>query len=489
MSEYRGPRINHIEKTITRRDSLGIEGIANTISAELCPIVNTVTPRPFYWALINWGYWKQYQLTKKEDDVEARKLIKRVNYFLAIASYLANTVQSENNFIGLSVIQSRYWEKTEEYYTYDPKYITNSTGSEEYLSTMAYYPPGVESLYLAVLKDNDGNEYSQHHLTPKGECMALAFEEVMQQTEYGRNCIEDNCVSKDVLIELGHLVDIRLTHFDKCKLLLKEYLFADGFLYSKLLKSKDYLQYVIKMFHLSDLTLSICRSRFFDAFSPRGESNDIPSDLLSQAKGWEIAIGRQYFTTGLSIIWTYMQEQLSRPMYQDEWIVECLKSGMESISIDEDLGSIISKYKYNSGQLEEIAKKARMKEDPCKLEYGFIMLLAVYNRFNEREDFDQKEQYYLNLGDRVNISLSEFISLVNAYNNRPIRDILTFIMDQYLIKQHLQTAFNKMLQGRDGYFIAEIEGRFQVKEEFYWEFQGNRMVQLFSVMKDLEVLP
>lgn len=43
----RGPRLNNIAKNFTTRDSLGIEGAATSISADICPIVNTVTPRAF----------------------------------------------------------------------------------------------------------------------------------------------------------------------------------------------------------------------------------------------------------------------------------------------------------------------------------------------------------------------------------------------------------------------------------------------------------
>ena len=53
----KGPRLNNITRNFTTRDSLGIEGVATSISAEICPIVNTVTPRPFYWAFITWCYY------------------------------------------------------------------------------------------------------------------------------------------------------------------------------------------------------------------------------------------------------------------------------------------------------------------------------------------------------------------------------------------------------------------------------------------------
>ena len=58
----------------------------------------------------------------------------------------------------------------------------------------------------------------------------------------------------------------------------------------------------------------------------------------------------------------------------------------------------------------------------------------------------------------------------------------------YLLNQHMNTAFEKMLQGRDGYYVEKIENEYVRKENFYFDFQGIRMVQLSMVMQDLNVL-
>ena len=48
----KGPILNDISKSFTTRDNLGIEGVATTIQASICPIINTVTPRVFYWPFL-----------------------------------------------------------------------------------------------------------------------------------------------------------------------------------------------------------------------------------------------------------------------------------------------------------------------------------------------------------------------------------------------------------------------------------------------------
>ena len=39
-------------------------------------------------------------------------------------------------------------------------------------------------------------------------------------------------------------------------------------------------------------------------------------------------------------------------------------------------------------------------------------------------------------------------------------------MNNYLLIQHLNTAFEKMLQGRDGYYVEKIENLYARKEYF-----------------------
>ena len=59
--EMNGPIINRTKNHFTTRDSLGIENVATTLSRDACPVVNTVTPRPFCWAFIDWCYYGWYK--------------------------------------------------------------------------------------------------------------------------------------------------------------------------------------------------------------------------------------------------------------------------------------------------------------------------------------------------------------------------------------------------------------------------------------------
>lgn len=488
INNYKGPLINHVEKPFTARDNLGIEGIANTISADLCPIVNIVTPRPFYWAFMTWAYWKNYQLTNEKDDTKVRLLIKKTNYFFALGNYLSGE-RITDNFIGQTSIDENYRNnRNVKEYKYDLDYIKDGNHRADYLSTMGYYPPGLETLYLAVTKDNEGKEYSQHHLTPRGEKLAIAFEKTMQETEYGRSYINVDLVPEEVLVELGRKIDIRLTAFPECRELLEEYLFDKSKDYMQLSNAKDYICTVMNDFGLNELNLQTCRKRFFDSYSPRGERNAITESLLGQAKGWEIVIGRQYLTSGLSIIWKSMLDLITTPKTKETWIRDCIDMGFESIDLSQNLIDIIGDYTLNSEGIEDMIKKSRDIKSLKAIECGVIVILSVYNRFNNRTDYSDKENDFLNLGNNSSFSLNDLTVMIDEFLKKPFGDFVYELMDSRIIEQHLNTAFSKMLQGRDGYYIDELDGRYLLKREFDWGFQGNRMVQLLSVMKDLRIV-
>ena len=61
-------------------------------------------------------------------------------------------------------------------------------------------------------------------------------------------------------------------------------------------------------------------------------------------------------------------------------------------------------------------------------------------------------------------------------------------MDNWLIEQHRRTAFEKLMQGRDGFYFEEIDGSYSYKSSFEIDFQGIRLYQLSQVMKDLNML-
>ena len=483
----KGPRLNNISRNFTTRDSLGIEGVATSISAEICPIVNTVTPRPFYWAFITWCYYDFYKNCEPKDrsSDNVYKYVKMQNYFLALASDINNTDES-NGFTGADTIRSRV-DLNQNTFSYDDKYLVTV------LSNMGYYPAGLYTMGFIIDSDPETLEkYKYPHLTKEGEKLALAFESVFSQTTYYKDFRKVGMnIPKEVLIELSQSININLNGFDEVKKILIDHLFNKKS-QKKLIESHNYLKFIFKDYKPENLNTAKCRELFYDYFSPYSDNkHTYPEKLQEIINNWEIVVGRQYFTSGLEMIWKYMLENLNSAKLYREWFNDCLNNSKLTFNMNDKLSTIISSCNFSYLERESMIADARSKSSNHELniENGIKIIISVYNRFNNRDDFSKDSKNYYNYGmDNNSISLNEFFKLVEEYKDKTIEEFIKYIMYYYLLNQHMNTAFEKMLQGRDGYYVEKIESEYSRKEYFDLDFQGIRMVQLAMVMQDLNVL-
>ena len=482
----KGPKINKITKDLTTRDSLGIESVATSISGEICPIVNTVTPRPFYWAFIMWGFYDFYRNCKQEDRKNSNvyKYIKMQNYFFALSSVLID-YEVTNSFTGTETIKGRI-NLEQEVYSYDETYLKN-------ISNIVYYPAGLYTMGLIVDENPETFEkYKYSHITPAGEKLALAFDKIISKTRY-YNAYRKNGdnIPKEVLIELGKTVKIDLEGFDEVKQILNDYLFNKE-RNKKLIESHNYLKFIFKTENIENINTYNYRKIFFDYYSIRGDlKKKCPNELKEIADGWEIVIGRQYFTAGLEIIWKFMLECLNTPKTKENWFSSCIEKSKFNIDINSNLKEIINECNFNFEDREKMISNASSDKlsHENNIENGLKIILSIYNRFIDREDFSEETLHFYDYGiDRNSISLNDYFILVKNYLNKSVKDFIIYLMNNYLLIQHLNTAFEKMLQGRDGYYVEKIENLYARKEYFKVFFQGIRMVQLTSVMKDLDIL-
>ena len=86
----KGPILSDISRSFTTRENLGIEGVATSIQASICPVINTVTPRVFYWLFLVWIYYNYYRYSRVEkvcfDTFSA--YLKQQDYFFVMANLL-----------------------------------------------------------------------------------------------------------------------------------------------------------------------------------------------------------------------------------------------------------------------------------------------------------------------------------------------------------------------------------------------------------------
>ena len=488
MAVSKGPKINYTKRSFTTRDNLGINAAGTSFQAELCPVVNTVTPRAFYWMFAVWNfydYWQNYHTAKRSWKDFEENFQKRNDYFFILANLL--TVNSDrDNLVGkdnCTVLLKKYGDGP---YEYERNYFVSHYGG------MQYYVPGCSTLGFITEVDGDGNTLPFPKITEKvGVPLARAFEAVIRDTEYYRSYrLRDVPVPREVLLELGSRLSLAMNDMDECKGLFRKALFEPQntvlFSNEKLIRSKDYLLFLNRRYGYRKLPASGIRRALYDYFCPGGEHEaDLPDNLREIATEWEVAIGRQYFALSIELIWKYMLLELTVPMDLDRWVSACLKDAKWSVDIQAPLKTISDDAVFEFEKREQILSAgSRGSKDVSKnLETALLVMLSVCNRFKGRSDVRPE---HLMIGGRI--SVAEFSRLVEAGREKPVSDLLAYIMVNWVVKRHEEVAFRKMTEGRDGFFIEKIDDLYYHKVDTFPDYTGNRMLQLMNVLDDLDML-
>jgi hypothetical protein len=226
----------------------------------------------------------------------------------------------------------------------------------------------------------------------------------------------------------------------------------------------------------------------FDHLTPSNKDVKIPSDMKTISNEWEIVIGRQYFTAGLEMIWKHMLEQLDEPFTKQEWISKAIKSSHFESRINQPLSVLLAASEYDFDNREQMIAAGRSGNDKNAIDNGLKVILSIYNRFHDRDDLGEDRLFFDYGYDSDSIPFNELFEEVDKRKNASVKDFLEFVMNNWLIEQHYWTAYEKMLQGRDGFYFELVNGRYIRRFDFDMDFQGIRLIQLAQVMKDLEVI-
>ena len=485
MDRYNGPVINKTSGNFITRDPLGIEGASITISGDLCPLVTTVTPKPFMWAFLVWCHYDVFQ---NRDIVPYTKgnlddYILKQNFFLCLGSRLTDKYEVES-FPGIAYISNLPYEQMDSF-EYQEDYVDG-------LGTLNYYYGALDRMELLITQNRDTLEiYNPRQLRKEGERLALAFDNVISQTEYYKKYRFLNIpVPKEVVMELGNTVSSSLEGFDKCREILTENLFSRNGS-TNLALSKDFLNYVVNTQDDPFKTEAAYRNVLFDYYSPKGNALQLPNELREIADGWEVLIGRQYFTVGLQMIWKRMVDVLSPndPKTLHEWFEDCFVD-QDFFPMDEKVFTIIAQQEYSFEDREFMIFSAK-RNDTKIIRNAVSVMLSVYNRLSNRAEFSNDTRKFFTIGEAGgSVTLEMFFKLVKEYENKTVREFVHYIMKTYLVEQHLKTAFRKLIENRDNYYIEKVNDKYCgiPGRRYDYGFQGIRLIDLYSVMKDLRIL-
>ena len=486
-----GPKFNSITTRFSSRDSLGIESVAASISGELCPIINTVTPRAFYWPFMCWIYYDFYKysgIIDRNNNAFDKLFLKRQDYFFVLANLLAES-PDQNNLVGKQKTQKDIDANPEGPYSYNDNYFIPSYGG------MQYYNAGCLTMKFITAHNEETDErYTFPRITQYGEEMALAFEKVICGTSYYREYRLRNVpVPREVLLEYASVISLDMKHFERCKELLRKHLFEYN---SQLNACAQYALLVHSITKSHALSLPTARHILFDYYSPHGNNNSCPENLLDTIRGWEIVIGRQYFCAGIEMILKYMLKWLEQPMDLECWINKTINVASKQLSIEDELGTILPKCYFTFEEREKMVADARLSSFGDKtVSEGLLLALSIYNRFKDRTDLENAA-LFLDYGKGSisgtgSISINEWFELIDQFKGKKIRTFLDHVIRECIVEQHKRTCFEKITrssQSVDGFYFEYIDGIYSKNEhEFQVDFQGIRFVELMQVMKDLDM--
>ena len=464
----KGPKINNTKRNFSGINSLGIQTPYDQMRRDLLPVLTLETTRAFYWALISWCYYdfnnvypEEVKSTKKVFDY-----VKKHNYFFALSNMLNGNYDTDT-FKGTRNIGYKI-NKDDSKFSYDESYIS------KYGSIDSYY---TSTLSLDLWLDEKSQLYEDRIN------FANSFANKIRHTDYYKNREKEE-FSKEALIELGKIVNIRLDGFDETKSFLRRYLFENE-KYINLGCSKKLIEHIREDNPEINLNGREARRIFYDIYP---KEKELAEDLLDIAFGWEILTGRLYFQGALELIWKTMLLNLNKMKTKREWIEEVLNKSKFSWDINQSIESIINKYNLTSEEIERSIYKKEVEAEES-LEIALGILFSVYNKFlgKNNRNVSNKEEYFKYGGINYSITLNQFFRKVNDYKEKKVLDLLSYIMDDYLIQQHLITAENKLYSNNiDGYYIENIDGKFIKKRDFDLYPKSTRLKGLYGIMKDLK---
>ena len=472
-----GPILNNAYKSHNNRDPLGIDGISQSIVGDLCPIINSVTPHAIYWIFVNWIYYDLYENRKTTDMSEKilNAYIKKLNYFMVLGNILNGVDVSD--MVGVTNI--RALPKDLDTYSYNDSYIQTLTGINYYRAALT------TAGFITNFDENQIEQFQHFKFTQKGRKLALSLNNLITNCDFYMKYISNDLyesIPREDIKEFGRIVSFKLERLDESKKLLKEYFFDT---ITKLSLQYDFIKYLYYDLKIKDISDNGLRFFLYDYFSERSLNNQCPDNLKILVKGWEVLVSRHFFTNAVEMIFSYVLEMLIAPIRIDDFVNRLL----ESIP-DSKLSDYIDKYDLNGNKIDELLSYGRNKRNSHEqsIENSIKILCSLYNRLNNREDLNQD---FLNLNNEgTSISLNEMISDIDLYRERNIRDYAEYIIKEYVIKQHIETAQRKMSLNEDSFFFGyynDIIYNINSYEYDFW-YQNLRINNLFQVMNELDML-
>jgi hypothetical protein len=484
----KGPKVNVSDQfnDIFGQDQLGIKNVAVNILDEILNGITTVTPRARYWSFYTWVLYDFiYNSGLEKTEKNLKLYIKRQEWYFILANigYKYKNKKSLSYLQGVTVAEKVWLDNDNNLFDFNSSYIKNAYGG------YSIYRNVIKNLKLTTDSGED-KDIQIDRLTNLGKEVALAFEHEISNTEYYRNYrLKEREVPKDVLIDYGNKVHIdNLKSTEDGKMLLELFINkkTNNIYEMRRAKSLEYFIYIIKNENEKDISNSKWRHFFYKKYS--NLHNNIPEEFKDISISWEILASRVYFTYGLEGIWSKI---LLLMQYDALTINQILSKAFNEIKVEylnKKIGSLLDNNLIEVKEIEEIEYNL-INSNENSLISGLQLMLDVYKKMNNRDDFNDFHYKLLSLGGREDISIKYWIRKVEEYKDKTIQELLIFIIENFIIDQHYKTAFEKMYTTNNKTFHFNLE-----ENELHWlkndrpTFNGIRVIQGKTILEDLGLI-
>lgn len=479
----KGPKFNNIKRDFSRRNSMGFDEVINSLQDQNFPIITNETGHVFYFAFIVWSANDYIRETSYENRTKSGmdEYFKIQNFFFSTSFLLKDYYLRGAS--GSINIRNYIKSNDTDQFVFDDKYILTLQ------DTMGYYRPGLSKLLLLETKTSNGDDLKCPQITSYGKEFADAFESVIKDTMYFKEYRNKKIVPRRVLEELGDTINLNLKNIPIIQKKLAEVLFYNKYnsvFLKNLTFEKDYLLYTIKNYK-SNLDDNI-REVLFDYYSPRSLNYKIADELINISKIWEIIIGRQYFTIGLSMIWKHMLYLLDEPMTEKQWMSVIRKKALENIDLDDSLESIRIKSNFSYEERESMIKAGIEEINSNLLVDGMKIMLSIYNRFNKRDDIGMNYSTLFGSGDSIDtVPLKYFFDSVEVNKQNKAIDFLELVSLR-LILQNKIAGYKKIQRGKNGHYYEYINGYYYRIMNYSYDYAEYRIVNVLKALYDLDLL-
>lgn len=477
------PSFNSTYRTFTKRDTLGLQSLSSSIQATICPIINVVTPHPFYWAFLIWNYYHFYSLPENKnvsDGVFSDEFVKRNDFYFVLSTYLGG--KSLDGIAGQNNIRRDYYnKKEEETFAYNNGYYRSHFGGMQYYNYGCIKTGFVNEDVKKIDLDSDS----------LGAILTKAFDSAIQDTAIYKDYISQNKlldnVKKEDLIELSKYLSLKMEGMDEVKELLYEAFFkkVDNNGAENLLASvEEYINLLIEHEFIDKNgsldTATAKRLLYGDTNPIIVGKTELNKRQLAQTIRWELVIANQYYVSCIEMLWQYLLSILFVPTTKEEWIDNAI-NGSNNISLDSPLTSITRVLTFD--EMEAAVKNNLGKNTLASV---LSVLMSIYNRFNNDKQEKIEKFEYLPGWDKKELCVFSLVTKIKHGDFKNVRELFEYLLKVHVIESHERVGIEKRYQGRDGFLFEKFDGLYRNKGiTIDISEPPLRIVNVFSVLKEL----